>query len=72
MQSGLAKKNCLRHAVIMISIVLRDIPEELYTNWMAYAHQTGLPLEYLIREATTYSVRIDRLGVLDTQITKEK
>jgi len=56
----------------MATILLKDIPDELYLDWVEYANQTGLPLEYLIREATTYSVRKDRLGVLSSLIVREK
>ena len=47
----------------MAAITLSNIPDSLLNEWKAYALQSGLPLEYLIQEAVTYSVRSDRLGV---------
>lgn len=47
----------------MTVLTLPNIPPVLLDEWTAYARQSGLPLEYLILEAVTYSVRSDRLGV---------
>ena len=47
----------------MTSINLSNIPDSLLGEWKSYALQSGLPLEYLIQEAVTYSVRSDRLGI---------
>ncbi len=38
------------------------LPSDIYVEWAAYADAAGLPLEFLIREAVTHSVRNDRLG----------
>lgn len=47
----------------MPDLTLTNIPPALLQEWTEYASQSGLPLEYLILEAVTYSVRSDRLGV---------
>jgi hypothetical protein len=47
----------------MPDFTLTNVPPVLLQEWTAYAKQSGLPLEYLILEAVTYSVRSDRLGV---------
>ena len=47
----------------MPDLTLTNIPPALLQEWTKYASQSGLPLEYLILEAVTYSVRSDRLGV---------
>lgn len=47
----------------MPDLTLTNIPPVLLKEWEHYARQSGLPLEYLILEAVTYSVRSDRLGV---------
>ena len=47
----------------MPDLTLTNVPAALLKEWTEYAQQSGLPLEYLILEAVTYSVRSDRLGV---------
>mgnify|MGYP006875188219 FL=1 len=47
----------------MPDLTLTNIPPALLQEWTEYASQSGLPLEYLILEAVTYSVRSARLGV---------
>lgn len=47
----------------MPDVILTNIPSALLNEWSEYALQSGLPLDYLILEAVTYSVRSDRLGV---------
>lgn len=47
----------------MPDVILTNVPPALLKEWSEYALQSGLPLDYLIREAVTYSVRSDRLGV---------
>lgn len=47
----------------MPDLTLTNLPPALLKEWSEYAEQSGLPLEYLIMEAVTYSVRSDRLGV---------
>lgn len=47
----------------MPALTLTNVPPALLKEWLEYAEQSGLPLEYLILEAVTYSIRSDRLGV---------
>ena len=47
----------------MSDLNLTNIPPTLLKEWTDYARRSGLPLEYLILEAVTYSVRSDRLGI---------
>lgn len=47
----------------MTNLTLTNIPPSLLQEWKDYAVQTGLPLDYLVLEAVTYSIRSDRLGV---------
>lgn len=47
----------------MPKVELTSIPKELLSEWQHYAEMSGLPLEYMILEAVTHSVRSDRLGV---------
>lgn len=47
----------------MPDVILTNVPPALLKEWSEYALQSGLPLDYLILEAVTYSVRSDRLGV---------
>lgn len=47
----------------MPDVILTNVPPNIFDEWSEYAQQSGLPLDYLILEAVTYSVRSDRLGV---------
>ena len=40
-----------------------SLSKELLAEWRDYAAGAGIPLEYMIIEAVTHSVRTDRLGV---------
>ena len=40
-----------------------SLSQELLAEWRDYAAGAGIPLEYMIIEAVTHSVRTDRLGV---------
>lgn len=49
---------------------LTNVPQTLLEEWTRYAESSGLPLEYLIMEAVTYSVRSDRLGVEAAKVVR--
>jgi hypothetical protein len=56
----------------MPEVNLKDIRKEVLAEWQAYADASGLPLEYLIIEAVTFSVRSDRLGILHAKYLNER
>ena len=56
----------------MASFHLNQIPQELLNEWEEYAQLSGLPIEYLILEAVTYTVRSDRLGIKAAQLRRQQ
>lgn len=46
------------------------IPDTLLAEWTVYADAAGLSLESMLQEATTHSVRNDRLGVEQAKLQR--
>lgn len=53
-----------------MAILELTIPDALLEEWIIYADSAGLSIESMIQEATTHSVRNDRLGVEDARLQR--
>jgi hypothetical protein len=47
-----------------------NLSDAVFDTWQSYADDAGLTLESLLMEATTHSVRTDRLGVAQANLKR--
>lgn len=54
----------------LMAIIELTIPDALFDEWSNYAEAAGLSVEAMLQEATTHSVRNDRLGVENARLQR--